>query len=56
VVNAWNAISQNNKVGHYLDWTIPSEDIVAAIQELMAGQITPDEFVDQVQQAYEESA
>lgn len=52
VVNAWNAISANNKVGHYLDWTLSYDDIVADIQELMAGVATPEEFVASVQESY----
>ena len=50
VVNAWNTISSQDAVGHYWDWTIP--DIAAYIQELMAGQITPEEFIDRVEQDY----
>ena len=56
VVHAWEAISANDKVGHYLDWTIPYDEIVASLQELLGGQITPEEFVAQVQTVYEESA
>jgi len=50
VINAWNTISSQNAVGHYLDWTMP--DIAANIQELMAKQVTPEEFVAQVQADY----
>jgi len=35
-----NTISEQNAVGHYLDWTLP--DIAADIQELMGGQVTPE--------------
>lgn len=52
IVNAWNLISSNNRVGHYLDWAVPLDDINAALQELMAKQITPEEFVNQVEDAY----
>ena len=52
LVNAWNLISSNNKVGHYLDWAVPLDDINAALQELLAKQITPEEFVNQVEDAY----
>ena len=55
VVNAWEAIASNNKVGHYLDWTIPYDEIVAALQELLGGQITPEEFVANVEAVYVES-
>ena len=56
VVNAWNAIAQNDRVGHYLDWTIPGSDLIASLQELLGGQVTPEEFVADVQQVYEDSA
>ena len=50
VVNAWNTISTKNCVGHYLDWTMP--DIAANIQELMAEQVSPAEFVSAVEKDY----
>lgn len=56
VVNGWNLISSNNAVGHYLDWVIPLADINAGLQELMAKQITPEEFIAQMQEAYEDAA
>ncbi len=56
VVNAWNAISSNDKVGHYLDWTIPYDEIVSSLQELLGGAVTPEQFVADVQEAYAESA
>lgn len=56
VVAAWNAIAQNDKVGHYLDWTLPYDDLVANLQELLAGVDTPEQFVADVQAVYEESA
>ena len=49
-VLAWDAISSENAVGHYLDWT--SQNIAAYLQELMAGVITPEEFVAKVQEDY----
>jgi len=52
-VDAWNLISSKNAVGHYLDWAVPLDDLTAALQELMAKQITPEQFVSQVQGAYE---
>jgi raffinose/stachyose/melibiose transport system substrate-binding protein len=51
VIEAWELISSNNKVGHYLDWTAP--DIAADIQEMMAGEVSPDEFTANVQEDYE---
>jgi raffinose/stachyose/melibiose transport system substrate-binding protein len=55
-VNAWNLISSTNAVGHYLDWAVPLDDINASLQELLAKQITPEEFVTQVEEAYEGAA
>jgi raffinose/stachyose/melibiose transport system substrate-binding protein len=51
VIEAWELISSNNKVGHYLDWTAP--DIAADIQEMMAGEVSPEEFAANVQEDYE---
>ena len=51
VVNAWTTISSQNAVGHYLDWTVP--DVAANIQELMAGQVSPEEFVQDVEADYQ---
>ena len=56
VVAAWEAISANDRVGHYLDWTVPYDDIVASLQELLGGVITPADFVANVEAAYVDSA
>ncbi len=50
VVLGWMTISEANAVGHYLDWTVPN--IAGYIQELMAERITPQEFLDKVEQEY----
>ncbi len=50
VVAAWNTISQGNAVGHYWDWTIP--DMAPYIQELIAGVITPEDFIATVEADY----
>ncbi|MBC6948059.1 hypothetical protein DWB58_08995, partial [candidate division KSB1 bacterium] len=50
VVLSWMTISEANAVGHYLDWTVPN--IAGYIQELMAERITPQEFLDKVEQEY----
>jgi raffinose/stachyose/melibiose transport system substrate-binding protein len=55
-VAGWNLISSANAVGHYIDWAIPIDDINAALQELLGKQITPEEFITQVQEAYEGAA
>jgi raffinose/stachyose/melibiose transport system substrate-binding protein len=56
VVAAWEAISANDRVGHYLDWTIPYDDVVASLQELLGGVISPADFVANVEAAYVDSA
>jgi raffinose/stachyose/melibiose transport system substrate-binding protein len=56
VVNGWNLISSSNAVGHYLDWAVPLDDINASLQELLGKQITPEEFVAQMEEAYEDAA
>jgi raffinose/stachyose/melibiose transport system substrate-binding protein len=51
VVEAWNTISAQNAVGHYLDWTVP--DVAANLQELMADQVSPEEFIQDVESDYQ---
>ena len=51
MVTAWTTISQADKVGQYFDWTLP--DIGSRIQELAGKQVTPEEFVAEVQADYE---
>jgi len=54
LVNAWTTISTADKVGQYFDWTLP--DIGSRIQELAGKQVTPEQFIDEVQQDYEAGA
>jgi raffinose/stachyose/melibiose transport system substrate-binding protein len=54
LVNAWTTISTADMVGQYFDWTLP--DIGPRIQELAGKQVTPEQFVDEVQQDYEAGA
>ncbi|MFN8447266.1 MAG: extracellular solute-binding protein [Anaerolineae bacterium] len=54
IVHAWNTIAQADVVGQYFDWTLP--DIGARIQELAGKQVTPEEFVNEVQADYEAGA
>src|SRR5690554_1871883 len=51
VVGAWDTISSQDAVGHYLDWTMP--DLAADIQEMMAGQVSPEEFIENVEADYQ---
>lgn len=48
--NVWIAVGEANAVGHWLDWTAP--DIAANLQELMGKQVTPEEFIADVQADY----
>jgi len=56
VVNAASAVSTANGVVPYEDWATPTfyDTLSAAIQELMAVRITPEEFVAKVQEDYAE--
>lgn len=54
IVHAWETISSADKVGQYFDWTLP--DIGSRIQELAGKQVTPEEFVANVQADYEAGA
>ena len=40
-------MNQNDEVGHYLDWASPTfyDTLTAGLQELMAKQITPEEYL-----------
>jgi raffinose/stachyose/melibiose transport system substrate-binding protein len=54
VVNASTTTSQADGVVPYEDWATPTfyDTMTAAIQELMGGRITPEEFVAKIQQDY----
>jgi len=54
LVAAWDLLNDNDMVGHYLDWATPTfyDTITAALAELQAGRITPEEFTAQVQEDY----
>lgn len=52
MVAAWNTISAADRVGHYFDWVVP--DMGAYIQEMLAGAVTPEAFLENVQASYEE--
>ncbi len=51
--DVWEAVGEANAVGHWLDWTLP--DVASDLQELMAGVITPEEFVQNVEEDYQAS-
>ncbi|MGQ9599905.1 MAG: extracellular solute-binding protein [Anaerolineae bacterium] len=54
IVTAYGVINEADGVGHYIDWAGPTmyDVLSASIQELMAMQITPEEFVAKVQAEY----
>jgi raffinose/stachyose/melibiose transport system substrate-binding protein len=51
LVTSWNQINQADEVGHYLDWASPTfyDTVTAALQELIAKKITPEEFVKKLE-------
>ncbi len=50
----WNDALEADALGHYLDWATPDfyDVLTARLQELLAGQINPEEFVTQLQESY----
>jgi raffinose/stachyose/melibiose transport system substrate-binding protein len=54
ILDAWNSANENNGVGHYLDWASPTiyDTMKADLEKLMAGNMTPEEFVKDVQNDY----
>ena len=48
--HVWEAVGAANAVGHWLDWTSPN--IAENLQELMGKQVTPEEFVADVEADY----
>lgn len=58
VAEAWNKLNEVDGVVPYLDWTTPTfyDDISAAIQELLGGKQSPEEFTQGVQEKYSEWA
>ncbi|MDQ3656411.1 MAG: hypothetical protein M3457_15215, partial [Chloroflexota bacterium] len=51
---AWNAALAEDAVGHYMDWAAPGfyDVLTAALQELLGGQVTPEEFQASLQEFY----
>ena len=44
-------MNENDAVGHYLDWASPTfyDTLTAALQELMAKQTTPEQFLEKLE-------
>jgi len=51
---AWNAALADDAIGHYLDWAAPQfyDVLTGALQELLGGKATPDEFAAKLQEFY----
>jgi len=54
VYTGWNAAVAGDAVGHYLDWAAPGfyDVITGALQEILGGQVTAEEFVAKLQDFY----
>jgi raffinose/stachyose/melibiose transport system substrate-binding protein len=51
---AWNAALADDAIGHYLDWAAPQfyDVLTGALQELLGGKATPEEFAAKLQDFY----
>jgi len=51
LVKSWDWMNQHDAVGHYIDWATPTfyDTSTAAIQELLSGRITPEEFAQKLE-------
>ncbi len=54
LLSMWNEMNVNNRVGQYLDWATPGmgDALGKAGQDLLAGSITPEQFVQAVETEY----
>jgi raffinose/stachyose/melibiose transport system substrate-binding protein len=54
IFEAWEILNRNDAIVPYLDYTTPTfyDTVTAAVQELTAGKVTPQQFVDTLQQDY----
>ncbi|MDQ4044664.1 MAG: extracellular solute-binding protein [Chloroflexota bacterium] len=52
--SAWNLARSKNAIGHYLDWAAPGfyDVMVSELQQLLASEVTPEEFASNLQQYY----
>jgi raffinose/stachyose/melibiose transport system substrate-binding protein len=48
----WNQMNAKNRVGQYFDWTTPTMGDEPAGQELLSGNITPQQFVEKMETNY----
>ncbi len=51
---SWNAALEGDAVGHYMDWAAPDfyDPLTGALQELLGGQITAEQFAGTLQEFY----
>lgn len=54
LVAGWDRVIGAGAVGHYLDWATPTfyDTITAELQRVLAGRVTPQEFVEALQEDY----
>jgi raffinose/stachyose/melibiose transport system substrate-binding protein len=54
IYTAFNAASEADAIGHYMDWATPTfyDTITAGLQELLAGEIDPQTFATRLQEDY----
>lgn len=54
LLNSWAYLTENDLVGHYLDWATPTfyDTLNAAFAEMMAKQTTPEQAVEKIQADY----
>ena len=54
LVAAWDEVVASEQLGHYLDWATPTfyDTISAQLQTLLAGDTTPEQFVDALEADY----
>jgi raffinose/stachyose/melibiose transport system substrate-binding protein len=52
--SAWNSAVAADAIGHYMDWAAPGfyDPFTAALQELLGGQVTAEEFQASIQEFY----
>jgi raffinose/stachyose/melibiose transport system substrate-binding protein len=50
----WNMALANDALGHFLDWAAPGfyDVLVSELQQLLGGQVTPEEFAANLQEFY----
>jgi raffinose/stachyose/melibiose transport system substrate-binding protein len=56
VFDAWAQAGEEDLIVPYLDWATPTffDTLSAAVQDVMAGQVSPEEFLDTLEGEYTE--